>query len=130
MKALVLNSGGIDSTTCVALAIEKYGKENTSTASIFYGQKHSRELESANKIAEHYGINHYELNLSKIITKYHINVLLLLSRTIIVSLIIIVPVIWWWLLLLLLLIGENHYSSSSSSSSYSYNNWFMSLIYS
>lgn len=67
MKALVLNSGGVDSTTCVALAIEKYGKENISTASIFYGQKHSRELESADKIAEYYGVKHYELDLSKIL---------------------------------------------------------------
>ena len=28
MRALVLSSGGVDSTTCLGLAIEKYGKES------------------------------------------------------------------------------------------------------
>ena len=28
MKALVLASGGVDSTTCLGLAVNKYGKEN------------------------------------------------------------------------------------------------------
>ena len=31
MKALVLSSGGVDSTTCLGLAIEKYGKEKLIT---------------------------------------------------------------------------------------------------
>lgn len=66
MKVLVLSSGGVDSTTCVGIAIDKYGKDNVITASIFYGQKHSKELECANKIAKYYGLKHYELDLSKI----------------------------------------------------------------
>lgn len=66
MKALVLSSGGVDSTTCLGIAIEKYGKENVVTASLFYGQKHFRELECANKVARYYGIPHYELNISRI----------------------------------------------------------------
>ena len=32
---MVLFSGGIDSTTCLALAIEKYGKENVIPLSVF-----------------------------------------------------------------------------------------------
>lgn len=66
-KALVLSSGGVDSTTCVGLAVNKFGKENVSTVSVFYGQKHSKELECANKIAEYYGVKHYQLDLSGIL---------------------------------------------------------------
>ena len=65
-KALVLSSGGVDSTTCVSVAVEKFGKENVSTVSIFYGQKHVKELEAARKVAEYYGLPHYELDLSGI----------------------------------------------------------------
>lgn len=42
MKALVLSSGGVDSTTCLGLAIEKYGKENVIALAITYGQKHTK----------------------------------------------------------------------------------------
>lgn len=66
MKALVLSSGGVDSTTCIGIAIDKLGKENVSTVSVFYGQKHAKELECANKVAKFYGVKHYELDLSSI----------------------------------------------------------------
>ena len=59
-KALVLNSGGVDSTTCVGIAVDRFGAENVSTISVFYGQKHCKELKCAEKIAEHYGVPHYE----------------------------------------------------------------------
>lgn len=65
-KALVLSSGGIDSTTCIGIAVDDLGKENVSTVSIYYGQKHSKELECARKIAQYYGLKHYELDLSNI----------------------------------------------------------------
>ena len=45
-KAMVLFSGGVDSTTCLGLAIEKYGKENVIALSISYGQKHKKEESS------------------------------------------------------------------------------------
>lgn len=66
MKALVLSSGGIDSTTCISIAIDKYSKENIATLSAFYGQRHNKELDCAKKIAEYYGVKHLELNLSSI----------------------------------------------------------------
>lgn len=67
MKAVVLSSGGVDSTTCVGIACAKYGKENVSTLSVYYGQKHEKELECARKIAEHYGVPHYEVDLSVVL---------------------------------------------------------------
>lgn len=66
-KALVLSSGGVDSTVCVAIAVDKLGAENVSTVSISYGQKHSKELECASKVADFYHTGHYELDLSNIL---------------------------------------------------------------
>lgn len=65
-KALVLSSGGVDSTTCVSIAVDRVGAENVSTVSIFYGQKHNKELDCAKRIAEFYGVKHYELDLASI----------------------------------------------------------------
>ncbi len=64
MKALVLFSGGVDSTTCLALAADKYGADEVLALSISYGQKHSKELQAAVKIAEHYGIEFRTLDLA------------------------------------------------------------------
>lgn len=64
-KALVLNSGGVDSTTCVSLAIKDVGEENVTTVSVFYGQKHSKELECAAKVSDYYGLPHRVIDLSK-----------------------------------------------------------------
>lgn len=66
MKALVLSSGGIDSTTCVAIAVDLYGKENVITASLYYGQKHDKELQCAKKIADYYGVHHIEEDISNV----------------------------------------------------------------
>ena len=66
MKALVLSSGGVDSTTCVGIAVAEYGASNVTTVSIFYGQKHVKELQCANAIAAYYGVEHYALDLSAI----------------------------------------------------------------
>lgn len=66
MKALVLFSGGVDSTTCLAMAIDKYGKDKVVALSISYGQKHVKEIEASDKIAEYYGVEHISIDLSKI----------------------------------------------------------------
>lgn len=65
MKALVLLSGGIDSTTCLAIAVDRYGKDEVMALTTFYGQKHEKEIESAKKVAEFYGVRHDIVNLSQ-----------------------------------------------------------------
>ncbi len=55
-KALVVLSGGQDSTTCLYWAIDRFGRANTSSVSFDYGQRHAIELESAKKVAEIAGV--------------------------------------------------------------------------
>ena len=52
--ALVLLSGGLDSTTCLGVALDQ-GYE-VSTLSFDYGQRHKVELSQSRAIANHYGI--------------------------------------------------------------------------
>ena len=66
MKAMVLFSGGVDSTTCLGIAVDKYGAENVVALSIAYGQKHTKVIECSQKIAQHYGVGHLYLDLGKI----------------------------------------------------------------
>ena len=66
MKALVLLSGGVDSTTCLAEAVNKYGNENVLALSVAYGQKHDKEISSAENIADYYGVQLLKLDLAKI----------------------------------------------------------------
>ncbi|MBQ3567271.1 MAG: 7-cyano-7-deazaguanine synthase QueC [Oscillospiraceae bacterium] len=66
MKALVLLSGGLDSATCLALAVKKYGKENVIALSVSYGQKHTKEIQAAENIANYYGVEKTDLDLSLI----------------------------------------------------------------
>lgn len=56
MKALILLSGGLDSTTALALALEE-GKECVAL-SFDYGQRHRIELEAAKNLASHYAVPH------------------------------------------------------------------------
>lgn len=55
-KALVVLSGGQDSTTCLYWAIDRFGRENVSTISFDYGQRHRIELKCAARVAEHAGV--------------------------------------------------------------------------
>lgn len=66
MKAIVLFSGGLDSSVCLALAVEKYGAENVLALSIYYGQKHAKEMEASEKVAAYYGVKRISLDMGAI----------------------------------------------------------------
>lgn len=76
-KALIVFSGGQDSTTCLYWAIEKFlGTEANNrecrskqikVVTFNYGQKHDIELKSAAKIAELAGIEYDQVNVPEIL---------------------------------------------------------------
>lgn len=63
MRAFVLHSGGIDSTTCLMLAIKEHGAQNVQAVSIDYGQRHLREISASMQICECVGVLHATLQL-------------------------------------------------------------------
>ncbi len=68
-KALVLASGGVDSTTLLAMAVREFGAENVYALSVLYGQKHEKELRAARAVAEYYGVEQRFLDLSTIFSE-------------------------------------------------------------
>ncbi|MDX1508684.1 MAG: 7-cyano-7-deazaguanine synthase QueC [Woeseiaceae bacterium] len=57
-KALVVLSGGQDSTTCLYWALDRFGTANVSALTFDYGQRHRIELECAANVAAHAGVPH------------------------------------------------------------------------
>ena len=55
-KALVVLSGGQDSTTCLYWAIDRFGRDNVLTVTFDYGQRHQIELDCASRVAEQAGV--------------------------------------------------------------------------
>lgn len=65
-KALVIFSGGQDSTTCLIQAIQQYGVSNVETISFNYGQRHAIELTKAKSIALDLNVAHTIVDTSVI----------------------------------------------------------------
>lgn len=63
-QAVIVHSGGMDSSLCLADAIREFGKENVLSLSFTYNQRHSIELERARDISNHFGVDHVELDLT------------------------------------------------------------------
>lgn len=64
-KAVILSSGGLDSTTCLALAAKKYSAADIAALSIAYGQRHAKELEAARLVAHFYHVPLYRLDAAE-----------------------------------------------------------------
>lgn len=70
-KAVVLLSGGLDSTTCLAMAVNKLDAANVTALTVFYGQRHAKELEAARNVADFYKVKHYELDAAEVFRHSH-----------------------------------------------------------
>jgi len=57
-RALVVLSGGQDSTTCLYWALERFGAGSVSALTFDYGQRHRIELECAAQVARFAGVPH------------------------------------------------------------------------
>lgn len=62
-QAIVVHSGGMDSSICLKLAIDMFGKENVLSLSFKYNQRHLIEIAKAAKIAAFFGVDHVCLNI-------------------------------------------------------------------
>lgn len=60
-KAVVVLSGGQDSTTCLFWALKEF--DEVVAVTFDYNQRHKLEIECAKKIAKDVGVEHYILNL-------------------------------------------------------------------
>ena len=62
-KAVVIHSGGLDSSLCLALAAREFGPSEVLSISFCYGQRHKPEITQAEKICKTWGIDHMLLNI-------------------------------------------------------------------
>lgn len=69
MKAFVLHSGGIDSSTCLAQALQDLHaldpmgnvKEAVVGISVYYGQRHRKEIDHAKMVCGYHGVKHHTI---------------------------------------------------------------------
>jgi queuosine biosynthesis protein QueC len=61
MNAVVLLSGGLDSTVTLAVAVKE--NDTVTALSFRYGQRHTKELESASNVCKHYNVDHIIMDM-------------------------------------------------------------------
>lgn len=62
--AVVVLSGGLDSTVAMRMAVERYGAVNVKAISFFYGQRQEHELDCAKRSTASLGVSHKVIDLS------------------------------------------------------------------
>lgn len=65
MGQVVLLSGGMDSATCLALAVRKYGAEQVCALAFTYGQKHDLEIVNARQVAHFFDVKLVEAAIDR-----------------------------------------------------------------
>jgi len=63
-SAVVVHSGGMDSSLCLALAIEEFGASNVLSLTFDYRQRHQPEILQAKKICAEWGVDQVILEIS------------------------------------------------------------------
>ncbi|MFA6915904.1 MAG: 7-cyano-7-deazaguanine synthase QueC [Parachlamydiales bacterium] len=62
-KTVVVHSGGMDSSLCLALAIKEFGADHVLSLSFDYSQRHNNEINAAKHICSAWGVDHAAVNL-------------------------------------------------------------------
>ena len=62
-KAIIVHSGGMDSSLCLALACREFGQAQVLSLSFSYGQRHAIELAQAAKICQDWQVDHVVLTM-------------------------------------------------------------------
>jgi len=66
IDACVVFSGGLDSSVCLASAVQEYGSAATLAITFLYGQKHFREVDCARTLVGYYGVDHRVIDLTAV----------------------------------------------------------------
>lgn len=64
IDAVVLHSGGIDSTTCLYHAVADFGAKNVMGLSVDYGQRHGKEIRRSKHICDRLGAAHHTAQIT------------------------------------------------------------------
>ena len=63
IQTVVIHSGGMDSSLCLALAVREFGADRVLSLGFDYGQRHGDELERARRIADWFGVRRYVVRI-------------------------------------------------------------------